>query len=69
MTPAPLPEEDHHCESCGLRYGDLTPSAVLTVIAVRTTHPGDELAGAHHRVDTFSDTLPLIADWLDSTHP
>jgi beta-phosphoglucomutase-like phosphatase (HAD superfamily) len=35
----------------------------------RPIHPGDELAGAHHRVDTFSDTIPLIADWLDSTHP
>jgi sugar-phosphatase len=44
-------------------------TAGMTVIAVRTTHPGDELAGAHHRVDTFSDTIPLIADWLDSTHP
>jgi hypothetical protein len=32
MTPAPLPEEDHHCESCGLRYGDLTPSAALRLI-------------------------------------
>ena len=44
-------------------------TAGMTVIAVHTTHPDDELAGAHHRVDTFSDTLPLIADWLDSTHP
>jgi sugar-phosphatase len=44
-------------------------TAGMTVIAVRTTHLGDELAGAHHRVDTFSDTIPLIADWLDGTHP
>jgi len=44
-------------------------TAGMTVIAVRTTHPGDELAGADHRVDTLTDTIPLIADWLDSTHP
>jgi hypothetical protein len=40
----------------------------MTVIAVRTTHPDEELAGAHHRADTLSDALPLITDWLDRTH-
>ncbi|GAB3836719.1 DinB family protein [Dactylosporangium cerinum] len=32
MTLPPLPEEDHHCESCGLRYGDLTTAAALGLI-------------------------------------
>ena len=32
MTLPSLPEEDHHCESCGLRYGDLTASAALALI-------------------------------------
>ena len=36
MTPPPLPEEDHHCESCGLRYDDLTTSAALGLIR---SHP------------------------------
>ncbi|MFE9957217.1 HAD-IA family hydrolase [Micromonospora sp. NPDC005299] len=44
-------------------------TAGMTVIAVRTTHPDDELAGAHHRADTLSDALPLITDWLDRTQP
>jgi sugar-phosphatase len=44
-------------------------TAGMTVIAVRTTHPDEALAGAHHRVDTLSDALPLITDWLDRTHP
>ena len=44
-------------------------TAGMTVIAVHTTHPDDELAGAHHRVDTLGDTIPLITDWLDRTHP
>ncbi|MEV4510883.1 HAD-IA family hydrolase [Dactylosporangium sp. NPDC049525] len=44
-------------------------TAGMTVIAVRTTHPDDELAGAHHRADTLSDAIPLITDWLDGTHP
>ncbi|GAB3836723.1 HAD family hydrolase [Dactylosporangium cerinum] len=44
-------------------------NAGMTVIAVRTTHPDDELAGAHHRADTLSDAIPLITDWLDRTHP
>ena len=44
-------------------------TAGMTVIAVRTTHPDEELAGAHHRADTLSDALPLIPDWLDRTHP
>ena len=32
MTLPLLPEEDHHCESCGLRYGDLTTAAALGLI-------------------------------------
>jgi DinB superfamily len=36
MTLPPLPQEDHHCESCGLRYGDLTPSAAIGLIR---SHP------------------------------
>ncbi|MFD4872469.1 HAD-IA family hydrolase [Streptomyces sp. NPDC058420] len=43
-------------------------AAGMTVIAVRTTHPDEELAAAHHRADTLSDALPLITDWLDRTH-
>ncbi|UXX96676.1 HAD-IA family hydrolase [Streptomyces sp. AD2-2] len=43
-------------------------AAGMTVIAVRTTHPDEVLAAAHHRVDTLRDTLPLITDWLDRTH-
>ncbi|MEV1113016.1 MULTISPECIES: HAD-IA family hydrolase [unclassified Micromonospora] len=43
-------------------------AAGMTVIAVRTTHPDDELVGAHHRVDTLGDTIPLITDWLDRAH-
>jgi NAD(P)H-dependent flavin oxidoreductase YrpB (nitropropane dioxygenase family) len=27
------------------------------------------LSSAHHRVDTLSDTVPLITGWLDRTHP
>jgi sugar-phosphatase len=44
-------------------------AAGMTVIAVLTTHPGGELAGAHHRVDSLSDTIAFITDWLDGTHP
>ncbi|SCL50992.1 HAD-IA family hydrolase [Micromonospora chersina] len=40
-------------------------TAGMTVVAVRTTHLDDELAGAHHRVDTLSDTVPLITGWLE----
>jgi hypothetical protein len=36
MTLPLLLEKDHHCESCGLRYGDLTPSAALGLIR---SHP------------------------------
>ncbi|MGC4846178.1 HAD family hydrolase [Micromonospora sp. DT15] len=43
--------------------------AGMTVVAVRTTHPADELTGAHHRVDTLGDTIPLLADWLDGPRP
>jgi mannitol-1-/sugar-/sorbitol-6-phosphatase len=43
-------------------------AADMTVIAVLTTHPGSELAGAHHRADTLSDTIPFITDWLDRAH-
>jgi hypothetical protein len=32
MALPPLPEEDYHCESCGLRYGDLSPSAAVRLI-------------------------------------
>jgi hypothetical protein len=32
MALAPLPEEDHHCEPCGLRYGNLTPSLAIQLI-------------------------------------
>lgn len=44
-------------------------AAGMTVVAVRTTHPAEELTGAHHRVDTLSDTIPLLADWLNGTRP
>ncbi|MGW3789882.1 HAD family hydrolase [Micromonospora arida] len=43
--------------------------AGMTVIAVRTTHPADELTGAHHRVDTLRDTIPLLTDWLNRNRP
>ena len=44
-------------------------TAGMTVVAVRTTHRDHELAGAHHRVDTLSDTVPLISGWLEGrTH-
>ena len=43
--------------------------AGMTVIAVLTTHAGHQLAGAHHRVDTLSETIPFITDWLDTAHP
>lgn len=44
-------------------------TAGMTVVAVRTTHLDDELAGAHHRVDNLSDTVPLITGWLEGhTH-
>jgi hypothetical protein len=32
MALPPLPEEGYHCESCGLRYGDLSPSAAVRLI-------------------------------------
>lgn len=44
-------------------------AASMTVIAVLTTHSWADLAGAHHRVDTLTDTIPFISDWLDRTHP
>ncbi|WP_230393744.1 HAD-IA family hydrolase [Plantactinospora alkalitolerans] len=44
-------------------------AAGMTVIAVRTTHPAEELTGAHHRVDTLSDTVPFLTDWLNRTRP
>ncbi len=42
-------------------------AAGMTVIAVRTTHGGDDLAGAHRVVDALDDTRPLITDWLRSS--
>jgi mannitol-1-/sugar-/sorbitol-6-phosphatase len=36
--------------------------------ARRSIRRTQELAGAHHRVDTLSDTVPLITGWLDRTH-
>ena len=44
-------------------------AAGMTVIAVLTTHAGHQLAGAHHRVDTLSETIPFITDWLDKARP
>jgi sugar-phosphatase len=35
-------------------------AAGMTVVAVRTTHPDDELVRAHHRVDHLHDVMPLI---------
>ncbi|MEU8217191.1 HAD-IA family hydrolase [Micromonospora taraxaci] len=44
-------------------------AAGMTVIAVRTTHPVHELTAAHHCVDTLSDTVPLLTNWLNRVRP
>jgi len=60
MTLPPLPEKDHHCESCGLRYGDLTPSAALGLIR---SHPAQYRRRLQHLPVDVLRRRPASAVW------
>jgi hypothetical protein len=60
MTLPPLPDEDHHCESCGLRYGDLTPSAALGLIR---SHPAQYRRRLQHLPIDVLRRRPAAGVW------
>ncbi|GGQ51535.1 HAD-IA family hydrolase [Couchioplanes azureus] len=43
-------------------------AAGMTVIALTTTHPRDQLTAAHHITDTLGAAAPLIQEWLAAPH-